>query len=166
MEQPPVRPDGLQIEENRAFQESFWRAERTAWFFFGLALITATLGITGSGGFLARQVATFDNGSVEVPRFSRWEASDTLNATLAGGGEERSLTLSPEFFQTFQVEDIDPPPISAEGSGDGLLYRFRSGSSQPLELTLHLRSQAPGIVSYRASINGEPPQAVRTIVWP
>ncbi|WP_318932674.1 hypothetical protein [Sinorhizobium medicae] len=117
MNQPPVRDDGLQIEEHRTFQESFWRAERVSWVIFGLMLIAALLGITGSGGLLERQIITVADGSVDVPRFSRWEASDVLQATLAGGGAERRLTLSPEFFRTFQVEDIDPPPIAAEGGG-------------------------------------------------
>lgn len=166
MDQPPVRDDGLQIEEHRRFQESFWRAERVSWVIFGLMLIAAILGTTGSGGQLERQVATFADGSVDAPRFSRWEASDTLQASLAGSGTERRLILSPEFFTTFQVEDIDPPPIAAEGSADGLAYRFRAATEQALVLTLHLRAQKPGIVSYRASVNGGPAQALRTIVWP
>ncbi|MDX0982726.1 hypothetical protein GOL22_11220 [Sinorhizobium medicae] len=166
MVQPPVRDDGLQIEEHRTFQESFWRAERVSWVIFGLTLIAALLGVTGSGGMLERQIITVADGSVDVPRFSRWGASDVLQATLAGGGSERRLTLSPEFFRTFQVEDIDPPPIAAEGGADGLVYRFRAASAQPLVLTLHLRAQYPGIVSFRASVNDGPAQALRTIVWP
>ncbi len=166
MDQPPVRPDGLQIEEHRRFQESFWKAERIAWIFFGLTLLAAILGATGSGGPFERQTVTFAGGSVEVARFSRWEASDTLKASLTGSGQERRLTLSPEFFRTFQVEDIDPPPIAAEGGDDGLVYRFRSASRRPLALMLHLRSQRPGVVSYRISTNDDPAQTVRTIVWP
>ncbi|AGA10761.1 hypothetical protein CN151_22460 [Sinorhizobium meliloti] len=166
MDQPPVRPDGLQIEEHRAFQESFWKVERVAWIVFGLTLLAAVLGVTGSRGWLQRQAMTFAGGSVDVPRFSRWEASDTLNASLAGGGNERRLILSPEFFRSFQVEDMDPPPIAAEAGNEGLVYRFRSASRQPLVLTLHLRAQSPGVVSYRIGMDDEPAQAVRTIVWP
>lgn len=166
MDQPSVKPDGLQIEEHRTFQESFWKVERAAWVVFGLVLLTAVLGLTGAGGLLERQTVNFERGSVEVPRFSRWEASDTVSASLAAGGEERRLILSPEFFRTFQVEDIDPPPISAEGSADGLVYRFRAAAPQPLAVTLHLRSQSPGVVSYRVSVDHAPAQTVRTMVWP
>lgn len=166
MDQPPVRPDGLQIEEHRTFQEFFWKVERAAWIAFGLMLLAAVLGVTGSRGWLQRQTVTFAGGAVDVPRFSRWEASETLNASFAGGENERRLTLSPEFFKSFQVEDMDPPPVSAEAGDEGLVYRFRSASRQPLVLTLHLRAQTPGVVSYRASIDDEPVKEVRTIVWP
>lgn len=156
------------IADRRAsrFSESFWKVERVAWIVFGLTLLAAVLGVTGSRGWLQRQAVTFAGGSVDVPRFSRWEASDTLNASLAGGGNERRLILSPEFFRSFQVEDMDPPPIAAEAGNEGLVYRFRSASQQPLVLTLHLRAQSPGVVSYRIGMDDEPAQAVRTIVWP
>lgn len=67
MDQPPVRDDGLQLEEHRKFQESFWRVERIAWIGFGCILLLAILGMTGSSGYFARQALAFEGGLVEIP---------------------------------------------------------------------------------------------------
>ncbi|MCA1368535.1 hypothetical protein I6F15_14145 [Bradyrhizobium sp. BRP14] len=166
MDQPPVRDDGLQLEEHREFQESFWRVERIAWIGFGCILLLAVLGMTGSSGYFARQALAFEGGLVEVPRFSRWQASDTLHVSLAAGDGDKRLALTSAFFQTFQVEDIEPPPLFTEGEGDGTVYHFKSPTPQPLALTFHVRSQRPGSVVYKVSVNGEPMRSVRTIVWP
>lgn len=166
MEQPPVRRDGLQIDEHRGFQEKFWKAERIAWICFGVVILLALLGVTGSGGLQARMKLAFDDGFVEVPRFSRWETSDSLTALLPPGTEGHSLSVGSDFFRTFQVEDIDPPPRSSEGSSDAIVYHFQADAGQPLALTMHLRSQNPGIVKYQVSVNGGPAQTARTIVWP
>lgn len=166
MELPPVRRDGLQIEEHRSFQEKFWKTERIAWIGFGVFILLALLGMTGSGGFQARAKLTFDGGFVEVPRFSRWEMSDSLNAVLPPAQGDQTLSIGSDFFRTFQVEDIDPPPLSSEGSSDAVVYHFRAAPGQPLVLTMHLRSQHPGIVKYQLSVNDAPAQTTRTIVWP
>ncbi|WP_244514871.1 hypothetical protein [Ensifer sp. LCM 4579] len=166
LEQPPVRHDGLQIDEHRPFQETFWKAERIAWVGFGFFLLLAVFGVTGSGGLHARMEFGFDDGFVEVPRFSRWEMSDRLNALLPPGSGNHRLAIGSEFFRTFQVEDIDPPPVSSMGSSNETVYHFRSEAQQPLALTMHLRAQGPGIVNYHVSVNGKPAQTAQTIVWP
>lgn len=166
MEQPLVRRDGLQIEEHRPFQEKFWKAERIAWASFGLLLLLALLGITGSGGVFSRMTIDFGNGYVEVPRFSRWQTSDSLTASLPPGDGERRFTIGPAFFHTFKVEDIVPPPFATENGSDGTIYHFRSDPEAPLALTMHLRAQGPGVVSYRVGVNREAMQTTRTIVWP
>ncbi|MCA1491993.1 hypothetical protein [Sinorhizobium alkalisoli] len=166
MEQPPIRPDGLQIDEHRPFQEKFWKAERIGWAGFGLLLLFALLGLTGSGGVFSRITIDFGDGYVDVPRFSRWQASDSLTASLPPGDSERRFTVAPAFFRTFQIEDIVPPPFATENGSDGTVYRFRSDPEAPLALTVHLRAQEPGIASYRVGVNGEAMQTTRTIVWP
>lgn len=166
MEQPPVRRDGLQIDEHRGFQEKFWKAERIAWIGFGVFILLALLGVTGSGGLQARMKLAFNDGFVEVPRFSRWESPDSLNALLPPGKGDHRLAIGSNFFRAFQVEDIDPQPLSSEGSSDAIVYHFQADADQPLALTMHLRSQNPGIVKYQVSVNGGPAQTARTIVWP
>ncbi|HXV32066.1 MAG TPA: hypothetical protein VD840_17190 [Sinorhizobium sp.] len=166
MEQPPVRRDGLQIDENPTFQERFWKAERIAWAGFGLFILLALLGVTGSGGIYARTKLAFDGGIVDLPRFSRWEMSDSLSALLPPGEGDRRLVISSEFFRSFQVEDIEPEPVLTEGSDGAVVYHFRSSSGEPLALTMHVRSQSPGIVTYGMSVDGQPLQTARTIIWP
>src|SRR5690606_25597894 len=70
---PPIRKDGLQIDERRHFQEIFWTVERFAWIIFALILLLALLGLTGSGGYFAKTTQTLDAGTAEYARFSRWE---------------------------------------------------------------------------------------------
>lgn len=166
MGRPPIRRNGLQIAENRTFQDRFWRAQRIAWAGFALILLLALLGVTGSGGPYSRLKIAFEDGSVEIPRFSRWQASDHLSALLPPGDGNRRLTIGSEFLRTFQVEDIEPQPLFAEVGGDATVYHFRSNTERPFMAMMHFRSHSPGIVTYSVSVNGKPAQTVRTIVWP
>lgn len=54
-EVPPIRPDGLQLDEHRQFQERFWTIERAAWIVFGMIVIAALAGAFGAGGRLPQQ---------------------------------------------------------------------------------------------------------------
>lgn len=62
---PPVREDGLQLQEERRIQRVFWTVQRVSWFLFGVVCLVALLGFTGSGGVFQKQTVYFADAVVE-----------------------------------------------------------------------------------------------------
>src|SRR3546814_5526202 len=90
LEQPAVRPDGLQMEDHRSHQEKLWTVERCAWVLFIAITLGAAAGITGAGGVLSRQVAAIDGGKIDHPRIARSEAADEMTVRFAPGSGPRT----------------------------------------------------------------------------
>jgi len=162
----PIRDDGLQLEEHRDFQERFWTFERWAWVGFGLILLAALAGLGGGGGVLAHTTITSEAGKVDYPRVARWESADEVTVTFGSPREEHRLTLSPQFSQYFQIEDIQPLPERSLTSPAGEAMVFRSENGPPSKVVLHLRPQRPGLASYEVSLDGGDPVGVTTVVLP
>lgn len=163
---PSIRDDGLQLEEHRAFQERFWTVERFAWIGFGLLLLAALLGFTGSGGALSRSTAHMEGGSIDHPRVARWESADELMVTFAAGAEERRLTLSPAFAEALQVEAIQPEPTDSAISGEGAILTFDTDPGAPAEVTIHFSALKPGLPTFEAHIDDGAPVSIGLLVLP
>ena len=163
---PPVRDDGLQLEEDRGFQERFWTIERWAWSAFGLILLLALAGLAGGGGFFAHATMNLEAGQIEYPRVARWESADEITAVFASDSSEHRLTLSPQFSKYFQIEDIQPLPDSTLVSPAGEVMVFRAEGGSPTQVVLHFRAQRPGLARYDLSLDGGSPAGATTVVLP
>jgi hypothetical protein len=163
---PPVREDGLQLEEHRSFQERFWTAERWAWVAFGLILLVALLGFTGSAGPFAHATASLAGGGIDYPRFARLQAPEDILVEFDPGGVERTLTLSSSFAASFEIEGIRPEPDRSEASSEGEVMTFRVRSNEAGQVRLYVRPQRPGVANYRIAIDDGAPVAISTIVLP
>lgn len=161
---PPVRPDGLQVEDHRRYQERLWTAERWAWGFFVLFTLAALLGATGSGGMLSRHQAVTAAGEIDLPRVTRWQSSDHMMVRFADGGEH-TLLLSPQFSQAFQVEAIRPEPVRVVSGPDGHTIHLAGGDG-PAEAFLYLRPQGPGRTQYSIALDGATPVPLSTLTLP
>lgn len=165
LDAPPVRPDGLQLEENRRYQERLWAVERWAWAVFVAVTLAAALGATGAGGLLSRNTDVVAGGEIDVPRIARWQASDEITVRFAAGGRDRTLLLSPQFWRSFQVETLQPRPERMVTAVDGQTIHFAAGKG-PAEVVLHVRPHSPGLVRYRIGIDGSAPVALSTLILP
>lgn len=164
-DEPPVRPDGLQLEDRRRYQEKLWTVERCAWVAFIAITLGALAGITGAGGILSRHSATMDGGEIDHPRIARWQASDEMTVRFVEGAGARSLLLSSGFVESFQIETVQPRPTRVEAVADGQVMHFASADG-PVQVVLHLRPQHPGLARYRASINGGTAADLSTLILP
>jgi len=161
---PPVRPDGLQMEDHRRYQERLWTAERCAWVFFVLFALAALLGVTGAGGPLSRHQAVTAAGEIDLPRVARWQTPDHMVVRFAAGGGH-TLLLSPQFSHTFQVEAIRPEPERVVSGPNGHTVHLAGGDG-PAEAFLYLRPQGPGRTQYSIALDGAPPVSLSTLTLP
>lgn len=164
-EQPPIRPDGLQLNENRSYQEKHWTAERCAWILFLVIALAAILGATGAGGPFSRGSTTLEGGEVDYPRIARWASSDEMTVRLGNGTGERTLQLSNSFARSFQIESIQPQPVGVDAVPGAQALRFGS-TGGPAQIVIHLRPQSPGMARFSASIDGGAPQELTTLILP
>jgi hypothetical protein len=163
---PAIREDGLQLEEHRSFQESFWKTERFAWGAFLVFIVLALLGLAGDGGAFARGGATIPGATLDYPRMARWEASDTFFVRFDAGPRQRTLILSPEFAEHFEIEDVYPSPERSEVSEDGNRMIFNFADGRPGSIKLELRAHAPGLATYRIAVNEDEPVAINILILP
>lgn len=161
---PPVRKDGLQLEERPAFQRRFWTTERSAWLLFGFLLILAVAGLTGGGGPLSRGEVSVGSGQLKYPRFSRWVSADELTVTFGPGTDRHRLAIDQSFTDYFQVEGVQPQPESATVAADGTILAFRAKRNGPASTTLYLRALRPGIARYSVTVNGATTDVVSVIL--
>jgi len=163
--EPAVRPDGLQLDENRSYQETLWTVERWAWLVFIAITLAAALGATGAGGPLSHRLAVLEGGQVDHPRIARWAASEEMAVHFAAGSGPRTLMLSPAFAQSFQIEGIQPEPDRVEATAEGQVMHFDAADG-PIQVVIHLRPQSPSLATYRVSLNGGTAQSLSTLILP
>ncbi|ODN70105.1 hypothetical protein [Methylobrevis pamukkalensis] len=163
---PPVRDDGLQLQDDPAFQKRFWIAERTAWVLFVLIILGALAGLTGAGGPLSRGEMSAGEGRVEYPRVARWQTSDTLAIRFAGGGEVRRLLLSGGFDEDFTIEQILPQPERQRMTAEGLVLEFAAADGEATRAVLDIRPRHPGLSSFALRLDGSPPLRPSVLVLP
>ncbi|NGM46055.1 hypothetical protein G5B31_10940 [Rhodobacter sp. SGA-6-6] len=152
---PHIRPDGLQLEENRGFQQRFWRLQRGAWLGFALLMILALLGFTGSGGPFQKQRIGFTDAVVELPRVLRWEAGDEMVITFDAPARTRSLRIGQSFADLIAIERIEPEPAAARLVSGGQVLDFAAGGDAPHRVRLALRPLHFGWLRFDLGIGGE-----------
>ncbi|WEX09578.1 hypothetical protein [Chelativorans sp. AA-79] len=165
MQAPPIRKDGLQLEEKRKFHRFFWAVERGAWAVFALFLLLALAGLTGSGGYFSRITAALPTGKADYPRVARWEASDEMRASFAGGADTHRLILDPVLFEYFEIQGIQPEPERMVTGPDGVAMEFEAEEQAPVEVILYLRALHAGFPEYRITLDGAQVEA-STLILP
>lgn len=164
--QSGTRQKQLQVDEDRRFQEAWWTTERIAWIGFALIIILAVAGLTGLGGPLSQGSAAGPTGDLEFPRWSRWQADDHMRVGLLPTGKDmRTISLSQEFTDQFEVVDIEPRPVRSIAAAQMTHYEFAVDPQAEGHVDFSVRSLHPGMVSYYVAIDGDRLPA-STFVWP
>lgn len=163
------RAASLEIGEDRAFQERYWRAQRIGWIVFALIVVAALAGLTGKSGPFARATISTADGVIDYPRVTRWETDDDLRITLPPDApSEIQVEVSSAFARIFALEDVEPAPVRSFATGGG--YRFVFASAPPVgerSIIMHVRTLRPssGEGMY-IRINDGPPLKFAPIVLP
>lgn len=152
---PETRPDGLQLDERRGNQRRLWRMQRMAWVCFGLIMLLAVLGLTGSGGMLHKQTVDFAVATVEVPRISRWEGSDDMVVTFRSPAQGHDVTITQPFFDRFMIERIQPEPDRNDLRSSAQTMSFPARDDPPHHVTFDIRAMHFGWTSFDMTIAGE-----------
>lgn len=161
----PIRPDGLQLDEKRGFQDRFWSAQRIIWLAYVALLMAALAGLTGRGGPLAMQTGTAAEGSVELPRITRRGATDEVVVDFATAAPEHRLVLDRDFLAHFELDAVTPRPAGETALPDGTLLLFAASGPPPHRATLHVRVRNVGLARPVLELDGAR-LTFRTLILP
>lgn len=163
-----VTKGGLQVKEDRAWQEKFWTAQRVGWAAMVAFLIAALAGLTGLDGPLASGRIKSQAGTIEYPRISRWQASDDLMVRLPRSTSgEVELMLSDDFAEIFSIESIEPEPSQVVATPGGHRYTFAVGGDGGGNIAFHLKATSPSLPRrLSAAIDDSRPSHMTVTVLP
>ncbi|MEJ8571471.1 hypothetical protein [Microbaculum marinum] len=161
---PPIRPDGLQIDERPRLQKVFWRVERVSWILFLLAVLAAVAGLTGAGGYLSRQVLELGDAQVDLPRISRWQTAETMTLTIPGTEKRHVLRVSNSFAEHFAIEQIVPEPRRSSVADGAIEFEFAAEGPGAHFIAFGLRPTRPGTASFDIAVDGISGRAGATIL--
>lgn len=160
---------GIELDEDRPFQERFWSFQRIAWVVMGLIVAAALAGLTGAGGLLSRAEATAPGATLDYPRVTRWQASDDMRLTLAPrGADQATIMIGASFFDIFEIEEIHPAPAEsgATASGQRLVFDLGEASGER-EIIFHIRATAPALTAtYQVRVDDGPAMRLSPVVLP
>jgi hypothetical protein len=163
---PPVRPDGLQIAEDRGFQEKFWRTERVALGVFALLVALALSGLLGAGGPLSVASISEPSARIEFPRVARWATEDQIVVYFAADKPPPRLVLGGDFLKWFHVDRVTPEPVRTALRSDDVLLTFASGEGDAFQALIKISPVRPGIARFTAAFNGGGPSELTSVILP
>ena len=164
-EGPTVRPDGLQLDEHRSFQERWWTVERFAWGGFCVLVAMAASGLLGGGGPLANARHDFEGGALEYPRVSRWQANDQMRVVFAADAPMKAVTLG-DLASHFTIETVIPEPARTLTTDNGprMEFAFDEGASGTVVFTV--RAGSPGLARFSVAVGADAPVPLSSLVLP
>ncbi|HSH31238.1 MAG TPA: hypothetical protein VK963_01075 [Candidatus Saccharimonadales bacterium] len=158
--------NSIQVGEDLAHQGLFWKIERAGWAVLLLVLMGALLGYSGAGGPLNQAVAQTEGLELEYDRFMRQLAPSQLKVKLAPASAETvSFSLSQDYLDQLQIQNITPQPDSITATGDKLQYQFAATPGSSLTVTFDIQPSAVGLLSGDISRNDEN-ASFKQVVYP
>lgn len=147
MAQTKAAAGGLQVDEDRSWQEEFWTAQRIGWLLMALFILAALLGLTGKGGPFASATAQSPGGTIDYPQITRWQSDEQVTLRLPETARgEVEVGLSPGFTRVFAVDSIVPEPSASEAGENGLAFTFdvRDGGEKSIAFNVTTRKPVIG----------------------
>lgn len=168
MSAPKQRPE-LQISEDMAFQRRTWLVERVGWIVLGAVLIAALLGFFGGGGPAASTETASEDGSLSMhyERFLRLDTPTQLRVVARPPGRTLRLWLDREYFESFEVTRVVPPPARVESATDRYVYEFPlAAPGEAATIRFHVEPLEAWRVSGRLGVEGGADLGFDQFVYP
>lgn len=149
----PLRKDGLQLAEDRVFQNRFWTVQRIAWVLFGIFLLIALAGFTGGGGYFSHQSVRIGGATATLPLVARWADNEHVRVE-AVNSSATAITLGNNFNDYFSIEQIHPSPEKSEATPSGLRLLFAASGEGKKTINIGVRASRPGWTSFDIGVDG------------
>lgn len=141
----PLPDIDIDIDTHPDLREKMWLASRIGWLVMLAIVVAAVFGLTGSGGSMAHQRIAAGRATIDLPRFSRWAASDELSVEFDPAQSGAITVRIPEpFLRSFTIEGVTPQPASVRATPNGHEFVFEL-AAEPGEKTARfaIRASSP-----------------------
>lgn len=155
------------IQEDMAFQRRSWAVERVAWVVLGLLVCAALFGTFAQGPLSNRTIAATDQSvTLRYERFQRNTRATSFHISLAAGGPQTTLRLSPSFQDTYEVTGMQPAPEHSSAGPDGLDLTFAAPHGGGVAVLMWAHPHAAGFKSFAVSADGKSPIDFSVLIYP
>ena len=141
----------LQLEDEIDLHEKGWIAQRIGWLLMLIMLISAALGVFGTG-WLSYKTQIAGNNSVSYERFGRFELP--MQITIRSQANEGRLTVSipQSYLHCFKVSQITPEPSDRKTENRSTIYTFEGNDE--ITAQFYLEPETIGTVRGDIHVNG------------
>ncbi|UZE27199.1 hypothetical protein LOY63_17640 [Pseudomonas asplenii] len=157
------------VREDMAYQFKVWRFERWGWYGLVAVVLMALSGAFSRGPLSAREVHSRDGRvMLRYEIFHRSGSTNPMKIAVNSGraNSQVELELSGDLFEGFSIETLQPHPIKAVSSGQGVRYWLQTDVQGKATLYLMLRGDGLGGYSSRVSIPGSTPVELTQYILP
>ena len=161
----------LAIDQDLRFQQRTWALQRLGWGVIACIIISALLGLLGSGPLASRALDSPQRGfRLEYQRFLRYHAPTRLRLLLQVKNyprEEVRVWYNRALVEHFIVTQIVPSPTRVEVSAERLTYIFRvTAPEEPLLITFFLQPETFGSLSGHVGVEHNDSLYFQQFVYP
>ncbi len=161
------RVGDLEIEQDLQYQQRAWTVERIGWIAMFLIASSALLGLTGSG-WLSQAKAGQASAPfwLEYDRFGRFQAPEKLRIHINKTSSTRQiqLSLSRQYLEGIQIQQVTPEPDRIELSSDRLIYVFNG--TAPTAITIYMQPEQMGLLHGFVRLEGAQPLQFQQFIYP
>lgn len=153
------RINHLEIEEEADIIKKKNLPRRYGIIFLVLLVLSALLGLTGSGGYFAHKQIRSKDGlfTIKYAAIGRFQVNEELEIILSpqiGAGPKVTISFNAKNLKNFYVKQIMPPPHETMILGDRIIYTFYvSTQPHPLTISFLLEPQVTGFLQAEMNIN-------------
>jgi hypothetical protein len=159
--------DGLQIDDDHAFERADWRAQRIGWAIMALVVALAVAGVMGRGRFSRARIAFGVGDTLAVDRITRHNAPAELRLKLRSvAANSLFVDVSRAFLDDVDIRSISPEPAEIMPQTASTRYLFESDGSGPVELAFVYAPNGYWRNGGWISVAGAAPVAFSQVVLP
>ena len=143
---PHSRHDELEIDQDIAFQQREWRAQRIGRFGLLVVIVLAVAGAFGAGPLSSATLRTPDGRlELDYSRIARHRSPEPLRIRIVPPAADTSVDLwiNREYLHGLAVQRISPDPVRVTSDNERLVYRFGiANASRPAEVVFQVDADA------------------------
>ncbi|WP_130930758.1 hypothetical protein [Pseudomonas sp. Sample_24] len=167
-EHPDLSSRKYPVREDMAYQLKVWRFERLGWYLLVLLMLLGLAGLFSRGLLSSREVRSEDGRvSVEYEMFHRNGSTNSMKISVSGAPESTiELQLAGEMLEGFSIETLQPEPVHARSSDQGIRLGVQTDTQGQANLFITLRGDGLGLFRSRIVLPGTRDMKLNQFIFP
>ncbi|SDO98306.1 hypothetical protein SAMN04489798_4368 [Pseudomonas arsenicoxydans] len=168
LEHPDLSSRKCPVREDMAYQMKVWRFERWGWYVLVLLMVLGLSGLFSRGLLSSRDIRSEDGRvRVEYEMFHRNGSTNSMKISLGAAPESTvELELAGEMLEGFSIETLQPVPLRARSSAEGIRLWVQTDTQGQADLFITLRGDGLGWFRSRIVLPGTSDVPLNQFIFP
>lgn len=156
------------VREDMPYQMKVWRFERCGWYVLVLLMVLGLAGLFSRGLLSSRDTRSEDGRvRVEYEMFHRNGSTNSMKIRVSGDPESTlELELTGEMLEGFSIETLQPQPVRARSSSQGIRLWVQTDTQGQANLFITLRGDGIGLFHSRIVLPGTNDVRLAQFIFP